>query len=74
MEANKEQTVGILRAVTNDPKHTMALKVTALTYIRILKELNAGQKKIYDMFVEIAGYDIHAHITKPQVTIFLHQF
>ena len=72
MEANKEQTVGILRAVTNDPKHTMALKVTALTYIQTLKELNAGQKRIYDMFVEIAGYEFNAHITKLQVTELLH--
>jgi hypothetical protein len=67
LEANKEQTVGILRAVANDPKHTMALKVTALTYIRTLKELNAGQKRLYDLFVEIAGYDFNAHISKSQV-------
>ena len=50
----------------------MALKVTALTYIRTLKELNAGQKRIYDMFVEIAGSKFNAHITKPQVTKLLH--
>ena len=62
-----EQTIGILRAVTSDPKHTMALKVTALTYLRILRGLNVGQKRLYDLFVEIAGYSLDAFVTKAQV-------
>jgi len=45
----------------------MALKVTALTYLKVLKALNAGQKRLYDIFVEIAGYDLNAIVTKQQV-------
>lgn len=67
MDNNAEQTIGILRAVSGDPKHSMALKVSSMTYLWVLKELNVGQKKLYDMFVEIAGYSPNASVTKAQV-------
>ena len=49
----------------------MALKVTALTYLPVLKDLSSGQQRLYNMFVEIAGYDLNAHITKPQVKAYI---
>ena len=67
LESNKEQTVAILRALSTDPRHSMALKVTAMTYMPVLKELNVGQKKLYDMFVDIAGYDTNVSVSKAQV-------
>ena len=51
----------------------MALKVTALTYLRILRGLNVGQKRLYDMFAEIAGYKLDAFVTKEQVKAYLKQ-
>ena len=69
LEYNKEETMGILRAVATDARHSMALKVTAMTYIEVLKDLNVVQKKLYDMFVDIAGYDLKASITKAQVLV-----
>lgn len=67
MDGNSEQTIAILRAVSNDPKHTLAVKVTSMTYQYVLREINVGQKKLYDMFVELAGYGLNASVTKPQV-------
>ncbi len=61
----------MLKAVTINPKHTMALKVTALTYLPVLKAFNAGQRKLYEMFVELGGYDFNASITKTQVKTYL---
>ncbi len=57
----------MLKAVTVNPQHTMALKVTALTHLSNLRELNVGLKKLYDMFVDIAGYELDAFVTKKQV-------
>ncbi len=69
LDANKEQTVAMLRAVSTDARHSMALKVTAMTYMSVLKELNVGQKTLYEMFVDIAGYDSNASVTKAQVHV-----
>lgn len=70
MDSNAEQTIAILRAVSGDPKHTLAIKVTSMTYQWVLRELNTGQKKLYDMFVEIAGYNLNASVNKTQVIMF----
>lgn len=44
----------------------MALKVTAMVHLDILKEFNTEQKKLYDFFVDIAGYGTNTFITKGQ--------
>ena len=49
----------------------MALKVTALTYISVIKSLNIGQKRLYDLFLDIAGPEIEASITKEQLRKYL---
>lgn len=49
----------------------MALKVTALTYLPVLKSFNVGQKRLYDLFVDIAGFNLDAYITKDQVKNYL---
>ena len=67
MESNKEQIINILRVINTDPKHSLAIKITSLTFTKIIKELNTAQKRLYDLFVEIAGYDENAFITKAQV-------
>jgi hypothetical protein len=53
--------------INNDPKHSMAIKITSLTFARVIRELNAAQQKLYELFVDIAGYDVNAFITKDQV-------
>jgi len=71
LDQNAENNVDILKALANHPRHTMALKVTALTYMPILKALNVGQRRLYEMFVDITGYDVDAYITKPQVKAYV---
>jgi len=67
LDANKQQNVSLLNTVASDPRQTMALKVTSFTYLWVLKEFNVGQKRLYDMFVDIAGPGLDASITKAQV-------
>jgi hypothetical protein len=67
LDKNAEETIAILRAIAGDPKSTLAIKVTSMTTQNVLLEMNVGQKRLYDMFVEIAGYDVNAYITKKQV-------
>lgn len=49
----------------------MAMKVTAMTYLQVLKDFNVGQKRLYDMFVDISGFELDSFITKDQVKEYL---
>lgn len=71
MDANKDQSTDTLRAISENTLNTMAMKVTAMTYLHILKSFNVGQKRLYDLFVELAGYELDAYITKKDFAEYL---
>ena len=64
MDANKDQSTDTLRAISEDTQNTMAMKVTAMTYLHVLKSFNVGQKRLYDIFVDLSGFELDAYITK----------
>eukprot|EP01022_Parablepharisma_sp_SALTPOND_P014480 TRINITY_DN1969_c0_g1_i1.p2 TRINITY_DN1969_c0_g1~~TRINITY_DN1969_c0_g1_i1.p2 ORF type:complete len:528 (+),score=60.85 TRINITY_DN1969_c0_g1_i1:5237-6820(+) len=67
LDNNKKQIMGLVKLMNDEESHTMSLKVTALTYLKTLKELSEAQKKLDSMFTDIAGFKQNAYITKDQV-------
>lgn len=68
---NRDQSTDTLRAVSENTMNTMAMKVTAMTYLSVLKNFNASQKRLYDMFVDLSGYKLNAFVTKDNVKEYL---